>query len=264
MSTLFSHFFCLFLKIVSVSLKTRHSMFSPAHKYGILKQKEVCRLKDNRIHFDLERKLRRYAISDLMKYIVIGQGIVFALLYIWPTLGYQLYSLITLTRPGLMRGQIWRLVTFVFVPPSSSPIFILFALYFYYMIGVGLENQWGKVKFNLYYLVGMLGSIIAALITGYADNTFLNLSLFFAYAALYPDVHVLLFMILPIKMKYLALVDAALYLYYFIVGTASTRITIVLCLLNVALFLGGDIINTIRRESRYWKTRYNFRKAMRK
>ena len=163
-----------------------------------------------------------------------------------------------------MRGQIWRLVTFVFVPPSSSPIFILFALYFYYMIGVGLENQWGKVKFNLYYLVGMLGSIIAALITGYADNTFLNLSLFFAYAALYPDEQVLLFMILPIKMKYLALVDAALYLYYFIVGTASTRITIVLCLLNVALFLGGDIINTIRRESKYWKTRYNFRKAMRK
>ena len=214
-------------------------------------------MKDNRIHFDLERKLRRYAISDLMKYIVIGQGIVFALLYIWPTLGYQLYSLITLTRTGLMRGQIWRLVTFVFVPPSSSPIFILFALYFYYMIGVGLENQWGKVKFNLYYLVGMLGSIIAALITGYADNTFLNLSLFF-------DEQVLLFMILPIKMKYLALVDAALYLYYFIVGTASTRITIVLCLLNVALFLGGDIINTIRRESRYWKTRYNFRKAMRK
>lgn len=221
-------------------------------------------MKDNRIHFDLERKLRRYAISDLMKYIVIGQGIVFALLYIWPTLGYQLYSLITLTRTGLMRGQIWRLVTFVFVPPSSSPIFILFALYFYYMIGVGLENQWGKVKFNLYYLVGMLGSIIATLITGYADNTFLNLSLFFAYAALYPDEQVLLFMILPIKMKYLALVDAALYLYYFIVGTASTRITIVLCLLNVALFLGGDIINTIRRESKYWKTRYNFRKAMRK
>ncbi len=264
MSTPFSHFFCLFLKIVSVSLKIRHSMFSPAHKYGILRQKEVCRLKDNRIHFDLERKLRRYAISDLMKYIVIGQGIVFALLYIWPTLGYQLYSLITLTRTGLMRGQIWRLVTFVFVPPSSSPIFILFALYFYYMIGVRLENQWGKVKFNLYYLVGMLGSIIAALITGYADNTFLNLSLFFAYAALYPDEQVLLFMILPIKMKYLALVDAALYLYYFIVGTASTRITIVLCLLNVALFLGGDIINTIRRESKYWKTRYNFRKAMRK
>ena len=152
----------------------------------------------------------------------------------------------------------------MFTPPSSSPIFILFALYFYYMIGLGLENQWGKVRFNLYYAVGMLGSIIAALITGYGSNMFLNLSLFFAYAALYPDEQVLLFMFLPIKMKYLALADAALYLYYFIVGGASTRVTIVLCLLNVFLFLGGDIINTIRRESRYWKTRYNFRKAMRK
>lgn len=221
-------------------------------------------MKDNRINYDLERKLRRYAIGNLMKYIVIGQGIVFALMYIWPTLGYQLYSLISLTRAGLMRGQIWRLVTFVFTPPSSSPIFILFALYFYYMIGLGLENQWGKVRFSLYYGVGMLGSIIAALITGYGSNMFLNLSLFFAYAALYPDEQVLLFMFLPIKMKYLALADAALYLYYFIVGGASTRVTIVLCLLNVFLFLGGDIINTIRRESRYWKTRYNFRKAMRK
>ena len=219
-------------------------------------------MKDNRINYDLERKLRRYAIGNLMKYIVIGQGIVFALMYIWPTLGYRLYSLISLTRAGLMRGQIWRLVTFVFTPPSSSPIFILFALYFYYMIGLGLENQWGKVRFNLYYGVGMLGSIIAALITGYGSNMFLNLSLFFAYAALYPDEQVLLFMFLPIKMKYLALADAALYLYYFIVGGASTRVTIVLCLLNVVLFLGGDILSTIRRESRYWKTRYNYRKTM--
>ncbi len=218
----------------------------------------------NPIRFNLERRLRRYSISNLMQYIVIGQGIVFALLWIWPSLGYRLYSLITLTRTGLIHGQIWRLVTFVFVPPSSSPIFILFALYFYYLIGMGLEHRWGKVKFNLYYLVGMVAAVISALITGYASNSFLNLSLFFAYAALYPDEEVLLFMILPIKMKYLAALDAALYLYQFIVGSASTRVTIVLCLLNVFLFLGGDIISTLRRESTYWKTRRNFRNAMKK
>ncbi|MFR8177307.1 MAG: hypothetical protein ACLVB5_09605 [Christensenellales bacterium] len=225
-------------------------------------------MKDNRINYDLERKLRRYAIGNLMKYIVIGQGIVFALMYIWPTLGYRLYSLISLTRAGLMRGQIWRLVTFVFTPPSSSPIFILFALYFYYMIGLGLENQWGKVRFNLYYGVGMLGSIIAALITGYGSNMFLNLSLFFAYAALYPDEQVLLFMFLPIKMKYLALADAALYLYYFIVGGASTRgddrALSARSPLSSCFSAGTDRSTLIRRESRYWKTRYNLRKAMRK
>lgn len=218
----------------------------------------------NTINYNLERKLRRFAISDLMKYIVFGQAAVYLLMLIWPTVGYRLYSAITLSRSALLRGQIWRIVTFVFAPPNSSPLFILFALYFYYMIGAGLEARWGKVKFNLYYLIGMVAAVIACLITGYASNTYLNLSLFFAYAAMYPDVEVLLFMILPVKMKVLALIDAALYTWQFIVGGASTRVTILLCLANVFLFLGGDIISTIRRESHYWKTRYNFRKTMRK
>lgn len=218
----------------------------------------------NNINYNLERKLRRFAISDLMKYIVFGQAAVYLLMLIWPTVGYQLYSAIMLSRSALLRGQIWRIVTFVFAPPNSSPLFIIFALYFYYMIGTGLEARWGKVKFNLYYLIGMVAAVIACLITGYASNTYLNLSLFFAYAAMYPDVEVLLFMILPVKMKVLALIDAALYTWQFIVGGASTRVTILLCLANVFLFLGGDIIGTIRRESHYWKTRYNFRKTMRK
>lgn len=221
-------------------------------------------MRDNRINYDLERKLRRYSVSDLMKYIVIGQGIVYMLMYIWPSLGYQVYSMITLSRNALLRGQIWRIVTFIFAPPASSPLFVLFMLYFYYMIGTGLERRWGKVKFNLYYAIGMLAAVLSCLLTGHADNTYLNLSLFFAYAALFPNEEVLLFMILPVKMKYLALVDALIYLRAFIVGPNSSRVTIVLCLANVFLFLGGDLIHTIRRESQYWKTRYNFRKAMRK
>ena len=216
------------------------------------------------INYDLERRLRRYCISDLMKIIVIGQGVVFLLMYIWPSLGSRLYSMITLTRAGLLHGQIWRLVTFVFAPPISSPIFILFSLYFYYMIGTALESRWGKVKFNLFYGVGMLGAILTSLITGWADNTYLNLSLFLAFAAMFPNEEVLLFMILPIKMKYLALLDIVIYLREFIVGGASVRVAIILCLLNVFLFLGGDLIHTIRRESQYWKTRYNFRKTMRR
>lgn len=216
------------------------------------------------IRFDLERRLRRWAVSDLMKYIVIGQGVMFALLFIWPTLGYRLYNLMTLTRAGLLRGEIWRLVTFILVPPNSNVLFIVFTLYFYYMIGTALEARWGAVRFNLYYLVGMVAAILACLITGYASNMFLNLSLFFAFAALFPDEQVLLFMIVPIKMKYLALIDAALYLWQFIVGNASTRVTIALCLANVILFLGGDLLHMLRRESQYWRTRYNFRKAMRR
>ena len=221
-------------------------------------------MRDNRINYDLERKLRRYCIADLMKYIVIGQGFVYILMYIWPSLGYQLYSLLTLSRSAILRGQIWRIVTFIFAPPTSSPLFALFMLYFYYMIGSGLESRWGKVKFNLYYGVGMLAAVIACLITGHADNTYLNLSLFFAYAAMFPNEQVLLFMIVPVKMKYLALVDALIYLRAFIVGPNSARVTIVLCLFNVFLFLGGDLIHTFRQEAQYYKTRRNFRKVMRK
>lgn len=218
----------------------------------------------NPINYDLERKLRRYSIADLMKYITIGQGLVYILMYVWPTLGSTLYDYLPLTRLTLMRGQIWRLVTFVFVPPSSSPLFVLFALYFYYMIGTGLERRWGKVRFNLFYGVGIVCAWAACLLTGYADNTYLNLSLFLAYAAMFPNEEVYLFGVLPLKMKFLALLDILLYLRAFITGGASARITIVLCLLNVFLFLGGDLIQTIRRESQYWKTRRNFRKAMRK
>ena len=218
----------------------------------------------NNINYNLERRLRRYTLADLMKYIVIGQGLVYILMFVWPSLGNMLYSAIVLTRSALLRGQIWRLLTFIFVPPTSSPIFALFALYFYYIIGTSLERHWGKVRFNLYYGVGMVCAWLACLLTGYATNAYLNLSLFFAFAAMFPNEEVYLFGILPIKMKYLALVDVLIYAQQFIVGSASTRVTIALCLLNVILFLGGDLLNTLHRESRYWKTRYNFRKTMRK
>jgi len=221
-------------------------------------------LNRNPINYDLERKLRRYSISDLMKYITMGQGLIYILTIVWPTLGYSVINMISLSRSAILRGQIWRLVTFVFDPPSSSPLFVLFALYFYYMIGSGLERRWGKVRFNLYYGVGMVCAWIACLLTGYADNTYLNLSLFLAYAAMFPNEEVYLFGVLPLKMKYLALIDILLYLRAFITGGASVRITIVLCLLNVFLFLGGDLIQTIRRESQYMKTRRNFRRVMRK
>ena len=135
------------------------------------------------MNYNLERRLRRYTIADLMKYIAISQGLVYILMFVWPTLGNALYASIVLTRSALLRGQIWRLITFVFVPTASSPIFVLFALYFYYMVGVALERRWGKVRFNLYYGVGMVCAWIACLLTGYATNTYLNLSLFFAFAA---------------------------------------------------------------------------------
>lgn len=208
----------------------------------------------------LEGKLRRFSIPHLMTYIVGGMAIVFVADLLLPL---NLYGLLALNMSRVLEGEIWRLVTFIFLPPSTSVLWIVFSLYFYWLIGNGLEAQWGAFRFNAFYLVGILGSILAAVFTGYAENTYLNLSLFLAFAAIYPNFEVRVFMILPVKMKYLALIDLAVYVLMFITGTWSTRIAILFSLANVILFFGGHFIRYIKQDSQYWKTRRNFRKSMR-
>lgn len=119
-----------------------------------------------------------------------------------------------------MHGQVWRLVTFLAQPMDTSIIFLVFALHLYYMIGQHLEAQWGVFRFNLYFFAGVLFHIIAAFIVYFATGvsmpigtTYLNLSLFFAFAALYPNVEFLLFFIIPVKVKYLALFDGLFFGY---------------------------------------------------
>ncbi len=212
--------------------------------------------------FKLNQWLNRLSVRNLMTMVVVGMGIVFVVQMLLPSV--NLYGALALSRDALLRGEIWRLVTFIFLPPNSSMIWILFSLYFYWMIGSALENQWGSSRFTLFYLLGMVGTILAVLLTGgYADNTYLNLSLFLAFAAMNPNFQLLIFFIIPVKIKYLAIADIVIYLISFIMGGWNTRLTILLSLANLFLFMGGDIINTVRTEMRYFKTRQNFRRAMR-
>src|SRR5690554_2765212 len=129
----------------------------------------------------LERKFRKYAISDLMKYIVIINAVVFVLDMLVPL--SNLHAKFSLNPALVLRGEVWRLVTFLFLPPTSSPLWIVFTLYFYYMVGSNLEQQWGSFHFNLYYLIGVLSTIVAAFIGfGTVTTEHLNLSLFLAFA----------------------------------------------------------------------------------
>jgi hypothetical protein len=130
------------------------------------------------------------------------------------------YQYLSLNAEAILHGQIWRIVTFIIEPPSSSLIFIVLVLYMYYMLGTQLERVWGAFRFNLYFFSGMLFHVIAAilvyLVTGVnltMDTWYLNMSLFFAFAAIYPDMQFLLFMVIPIKAKWLALVDALYFAY---------------------------------------------------
>ncbi|MGN0333905.1 MAG: hypothetical protein ACI4D9_12955 [Lachnospiraceae bacterium] len=159
----------------------------------------------------LERKFGRYAIPNLMTYIIILYGVGFVLNLINPSF---YYTYLSLDAQAILHGQIWRIVTFIIEPPSDSIIWIIFALYLYYFIGKQLEMAWGAFRFNLYFFSGMLFHVIAAilvyLVTGISlqlGTNYLNLSLFFVFAALFPDVQFLLYMIIPIKVKWLALLD---------------------------------------------------------
>ena len=210
----------------------------------------------------LEFRFRRYGVRNLMNYIVGGMAAVFVLNMMFPRA--QLTGWLYLNRDLVLQGQVWRLLTFVFLPPSSSILFIIISLYFYWLIGSALANQWGSSRFTLFYLFGIVGNIIAAFITGGAQNAWLNLSLFLAFAASWPDYEVLVFFVLPVKMKYLAILNILLLVWQLIVGSWQTRLGIVFSLLNVALFFGGDMLGTIRQEARYWKTRYQFRRNMRR
>lgn len=209
--------------------------------------------------YDLERKFRRFTISNLMLYIVAAMGIVFVVDFL-PLAGLSVSSLLVFNRQLILQGQIWRLISFIFLPPSASPIFILFSLYFYWLMGGSLENRWGSFKFNLFYLCGIIGTILSGMITGYATNAYLNLSLFFAFAILYPNVEMTLFFMLPIKVKYLAYVNAAFFLYSFVTVSLADKAALIVSLLNILLFFGRDFLNLIKQ----WQRRRQFRDAWRR
>lgn len=205
----------------------------------------------------LERKYGKYAISNLMLYIVMGQATVLAFTLF--SRSNALIQFIYFNPLLIIKGQIWRLFTYVFIPNSTNIIFFLFAAFLYYYIGGSLEREWGAFKFNCYYFLGcifnMLGLLIVQLIfypsngnmfyfANYSNITYyLNLSLFLAFAALYPDMEFMLYMILPVKVKYLALLDVILLAYSFFTGNTASRVLILISLLNFLLFFKSYVFD---------------------
>lgn len=196
----------------------------------------------------LDMKFGRHAFQNLMKFIVFGMAIVFvADLITFAARGISLSTMMAFDRTAIFDGQIWRLISFVFIPPDSGILFILLSLYFYWLMGTAMENEWGSFKFDVFYLTGILGSIAAGMITGYATNSFLNMSLFLGFALLFPEFKINLFFIFPVKVKYLAYLDAAYLLFLFVISPWQVRIALAVALLNIALFFWQDFINGTKR-----------------
>ena len=214
----------------------------------------------------------RFGIPDLMRWIVIGNVAVYVLMLLTMRADANALSFLYLDGSKVLRGEIWRIVTFIFVPASSSPFWLAVSLYFYYWIGTSLERQWGTARFNLYYWSGVLLTAIVTIAasaisgTGYpvGGTEYVNLSMFLAFAFLFPDTRLLLFFFIPIKMKYMAWV----YLGFTVLNVFSSLqlasflsfywLLPVVPLLNYFLFFGSDVKNILPDALRY-RQRKNYR-----
>ena len=208
----------------------------------------------------LERKFGKLAIKNLMLILVGAMAIVFLMdIFVSAKTGFSLWGRLMFDRSAILAGEVWRLFTFTFLPPETSLIFVILSLYFYYLIGTTLENQWGAFGFTLYYLLGVIGAIASGFITGYATNGYLNMSLFLAFAILNPNFEVMLFFFLPVKMKWLAIVDAVLLGASFVLSTWSIRISIIMALVNLLIFFTPHLIDHIKAAYRRYKWKKNFK-----
>jgi hypothetical protein len=182
----------------------------------------------------LEKRLGRYALPNLIMYVVAGMAIVWLLAQSRP----WALSRLELDMGAVFRGDVWRLVTFLFLPLGSGYLVFL-ALYFTFWVGSRLDQSWGAFRFNVYYFLGAFGAVLAALLTGHGSNVWIDSSMLLAFATLFPDETIYLFFVLPLRVKWLGIFTAGLMGYGFIRGDGSERAAVVASLLNYLLFFGG-------------------------
>ncbi len=220
----------------------------------------------------MERKFGKYAIPNLVVYLLIGYAIGYVVEIIQPAL----LSYLTLEPAYILRGQIWRLITWVLIPPSGSIygygiLFVLIMMWLYYSLGTTLERVWGTFRFNVYIFGGMLFTILGAFVLygiyylltgmsivgmgGYFSTSYINESIFLAFAVMFPEAEVRLYFILPIKMKWMAIVYGVLILLEIILGNWATRVACISSLLNFLIFF---LLNRKRSRNPFQKaTRRN-------
>ena len=208
----------------------------------------------------LERRFGFLGIPGLIRIVVGFNALVFILVKLNPN-----YLLILDLDPARIRqGEIWRLITYIFIPQSLSPFWIIFVLWFLWWIGEGLERALGPFRLTLYFFVGMIGTTAAAFFFGSRfSNTMLIASLFYAFARFYPDEIIYLFFILPVKIKWIAWVSAALLLFGFVTGTNSYRMAVVAAFGNYLIFFGPSIAREARHRRDVSSRRRRFEDASR-
>lgn len=187
----------------------------------------------------LERKYGKYAIRNLPAIMIALYAAGYLISMMMPDLLYYL----TLRPDLILRGQVWRLVSWVLVPPGSFDVFTLIMLYFYFSIGRSLEYTWGEFKFNIYIFSGVVFTVIGAFLLyfiggglGYFSTYYINMSIFLAFALTYPDEKVYLYFLIPIKMKWMGLIYGFFLAEAVVRGGWADRVSILASLMNFIVF----------------------------
>ena len=204
----------------------------------------------------MEKKFGKYAISNLIVYLLAGYVLGYLLQFGQRYTGVPYLDYLTLEPYYIFHGQIWRLVSWVIIPPQTSFFWALIMFFLYYQLGSSLENTWGAFKFNVYIFGGLLFTLIGAFLTyglyfvinrttpvgigSFISTYYINLSIFLAFSACFPDMQVLLYFIIPIKMKwmsifYLVIIGVEV-IQHLISGQWYIAVPIIASLLNFVIF----------------------------
>jgi hypothetical protein len=212
----------------------------------------------------LESKLGRYAVPNLTLFLIAGQVMVYLAQMMTPPGAVPLAAKIALIPDKVFDGQWWRVITYLFDPPQTNALFAFFAWYIFYLMGTTLEASWGLLRYNLYLAIGYFASVAFAFLCWFAtgvpgqsaSNGFLYGSVFLAFARLYPDFELMIFFILPVKVKWLALVTWIGYFWALLVADSwLTRAMVLAAVLNYLLFFGRDIWRGMKQGHRHMQFR---------
>jgi len=202
----------------------------------------------------LERSFGWLAIRNLALYLIIGQvAVLFAAMFQLVDLERLIFAPVLLAE-----GEWWRVLTFLLVVPVPPPtailsfVFLAFGWYLFYLMGGALEAQWGAFRFNLFILTSYVLTVGLSFFApnSLVTNAFILGSIFIAFAYLNPDFELMMFFILPVKIKWLALIAVVFGAYGFVVGGLATKLQTAAAVIAFLLFFGGDMIRTLRQGRR--------------
>ena len=213
--------------------------------------------------YRLQYKYGRYGIENLMMYIVVTMLAVYLAEMILgvPASWYMFFH-----RGLILQGQVWRIISFVFLPVGGgNPFMVFLMLYVFYFLGRTLENEWGTFSFNVYYLFGVIGAIIAGFLAGAVNNQYIYMSILLAFAYLFPNMEFRLFFLIPVKVKYIGYVMWILYaidLFFALINfSLSNILALIASLVNFFIFFGPDIYSQYLTWKKYQGRRRQFRES---